>query len=160
MADLTLPGSIPGLLRRGAPVLARGKPSVVVYVDGLHVGVARDFSRARFDWVNVARHVALDLSDPIGAALATWWLGDKLGVSKRFSMVGPHVWPVDDRVKPPILGFTIGLGVVYLSKPAPARSNHERSEVLPALSAIDLASPTADIEALRAVVLHLAGLAE
>lgn len=83
-AALTLPGTIPGLLRRGSPVTLR--PRVYGDVSLMHggQGVVHDAARgvAVVDTFGgsprVVRYgredVALDLSDPTGRAHAAWWL--------------------------------------------------------------------------------------
>lgn len=82
---MTLPGSIPGLLRRGSPVIEHGAWAVVVETE-------EDCGRFRvYDGGQVgdsSRSVcALDLSDPTGRAHAAWWvLGQSAGpVSKALA---------------------------------------------------------------------------
>jgi hypothetical protein len=71
--DLTLPGSIPGLLRRGSPVThIDGSRLVVVEIDG-------DNAKLPSGWVlpsgwAFTRLLALDLTDATGRAHAAWWL--------------------------------------------------------------------------------------
>lgn len=79
MADPTLPGSIPGLLRRGSPVLvpvsrrvrAIGRLALV-----LGHGIDHDGVLVTADGPAVweaPSDVHLDLSDPTGRAHAAWW---------------------------------------------------------------------------------------
>ena len=67
MTDLTLPGDIPGLLRRGSPVThVDGSRLVVVELDG-------DDAKLPSGWA-FTRLLELDLSDATGRAHAAWWL--------------------------------------------------------------------------------------
>lgn len=72
MTDLTLPGDIPGLLRRGSPVLNEHAHGVVTDPapdDAGYICVA--------GWWGNSTHpadVALDLADATGRAHAAWWL--------------------------------------------------------------------------------------
>jgi hypothetical protein len=77
MSDLTLPGDIPGLLRRGAPVfhpsaslpgVALIAPAETVAVGVRTEGIAHVFPRVPLS------SLALDLSDPTGRAHAAWWV--------------------------------------------------------------------------------------
>lgn len=71
----TLPGDIPGLLRRGSPLRVRGARTVaVVLFDGR---VAYATKGALDD--DVLGAVALDLTDPTGRAHAAWWALDRDG---------------------------------------------------------------------------------
>lgn len=90
-SDLTLPGDIPGLLRRGSPVLRHplGSPVVPSIEAALCHGVEMRPRRggdgeelcvdlggdypAPMRWWPAAR-VSLDLTDPTGRAHAAWWL--------------------------------------------------------------------------------------
>lgn len=84
MTDLTLPGTLPGLLRRGSPVEFDGFPGVVVQEyagGGFHVT-----RYDRRDAVADADELALDLSDPTGEAHALWWLGMRCGLPLALAM--------------------------------------------------------------------------
>lgn len=83
MSDLlnTLPGDIPGLLRRGSPVQALRHPdarSTVITVTAQH-------ARVGFPWVINDEHadalwldrLVLDLTDPTGRAHAAWWVQEQ-----------------------------------------------------------------------------------
>lgn len=73
--DLTLPGSIPGLLRRGSPTVlpdgarhvVEGMAGVSAYVPGLGGGA-----------VSIDA-LSLDLTDPTGRVHAAWWAGSEPG---------------------------------------------------------------------------------
>jgi len=78
--DTTLPGTIPGLLRRCSPIIVtsgpqRGRRGVVVELlpDG-RVVVALEETETRDAAVKVLalEDIALDLSDTTGGAHATW----------------------------------------------------------------------------------------
>ena len=68
----TLPGSIPGLLRRGSPVLFGALPGVVVRTGRL--AVAWLTGDPHVDQLVQADGVALDLSDATGRAHAAWYV--------------------------------------------------------------------------------------
>lgn len=86
MTDLTLPGDIPGLLRRGSPVVAFGLRCVVLGPD--EPGRWGPWLVAsNGDWPDTMGYpaqavairscreseLALDLTDPTGRAHAAWW---------------------------------------------------------------------------------------
>jgi hypothetical protein len=79
-ADLTLPGTLPGLLRRGSPILDRNEPGVVVRLPMATLGednprVVMAFGRQGSPPLSV---LALDLTDPTGRAHAAWWARERL----------------------------------------------------------------------------------
>lgn len=77
----TLPGDIPGLLRRGSVVFyCESAPATVLVIREIRPGEAG--ASIALDGQNVLpdrcvdaefRHLALDLSDPTGRAHAAWW---------------------------------------------------------------------------------------
>lgn len=83
--DLTLPGDLPGLLRRGSPVFWRDEitPFVVAWVgpwpgsdnvaDGAIALVAPGSEPCLGMVVNACSDLTLDLTDPTGRAHAVWW---------------------------------------------------------------------------------------
>ena len=80
MITPTLPGTIPGLLRRGSPVISSEHgEGVCIFTPrpgrGPAVGFMGPGDMAQFveAWV-AAEDLALDLSDPTGRAHAAWWL--------------------------------------------------------------------------------------
>lgn len=100
MIDLTLPAKIPGLIRRGSPVIATHRTYCCI-PKGTR-GVARGLSRPRvysvaWDAQAKALHpeyadtyspaqqwtLGLDLTDETGRAHATWWLEERV-YSGRF----------------------------------------------------------------------------
>lgn len=73
MIPLTLPGSIPGLLRPRSPILYRGMTGSISAIAAERVTFALDDSVG----VPLTRDVedlSLDLSDPTGRAHAAWWV--------------------------------------------------------------------------------------
>lgn len=78
--DLLIPGSIPGLLRRGSPVVFYSvRDAVAVTVSGVVVDVGPDRATvASADRALVGSRalmdLSLDLSDATGRAHAAWWL--------------------------------------------------------------------------------------
>ena len=80
-ADLTLPGTIPGLLRRGSPVLSPGITGEVVlsreprgFIGEEPVaGALVAHPALGVQWLALD-DLALDLSDPTGRAHAAWWI--------------------------------------------------------------------------------------
>ena len=91
MSEHTLPGDIPGLLRRGSPVhargLAKGCASVVVSVSEQEATIGfTQVWKGGTPWGGDLHEdyaisqklgkLALDLSDPTGRAHAAWWLGN------------------------------------------------------------------------------------
>lgn len=71
---LTLPGDIPGLLRRGSPVLDRGSRGIYLRPDRSSNGQAH---RVALDYGALGSIplplLALDLTDATGRAHAAWW---------------------------------------------------------------------------------------
>lgn len=90
MADntLTLPGDIPGLLRRGSPVLFRDECSdwTVLCVDGDEVCAAPAGEVPLGLW-EMSDDFALDLQDPTGRAHAAWFARDGFTDSEEDRLV-------------------------------------------------------------------------
>jgi len=75
MITPTLPGTIPGLLRRGSPVIEDDR--IAVYLGADHYGYhyVADLTPKRGCGHRIVQGpVDLDLSDPTGRAHAAWWL--------------------------------------------------------------------------------------
>lgn len=70
-----LPGSLPGLLRRGSPVSVRGCPMVVLDTCDECVVVVNDDSGRPRIYEEELEDVVLDTSDPTGAFHARLWAG-------------------------------------------------------------------------------------
>ena len=84
MGDLTLPGDIPGLLRRGSPVFWRDEetPHVVLHADAVSVFAAP----VSMPSIGVQDHpdaFALDLTDATGRFHAALWLLADLNAAGR-----------------------------------------------------------------------------
>ena len=74
MNKITLPGSIPGLLRRCSPVLiGAGLEGIVRQVKDNHESLVYCFGRIDF-FRNC--EISLDLDDETGKQHAIWWLQD------------------------------------------------------------------------------------
>jgi hypothetical protein len=171
---LFLSGSIPGLLRRGAPVVPTEsgdwpdfgpdspRRGVVVAVcrPGLVV-VGVQYREYGGDGTSCPiDRLSLDLTDPAGVDVALRWCAERLGIAGR-----PAWWRWDTGE----VGWAIGrsAGVAYGTAHvfpirqydvAIERIGGQTWRTVPALADIDLADPHADARALRAIVLHLAGL--
>ena len=76
--DLTLPGTIPGLLRWCSPVINLDR-RCIVHNSAVHNGYGRINIGA--DVVVLPEEVALDLTDATGRAHAAWWLAATLGMA-------------------------------------------------------------------------------
>lgn len=128
MTALTLPGDIPGLLRRGSPVLWSTNRGVVVYVPPIERQAV--YCVLESDVITrecLYADIALDLSDPTGRAHAAWFIRDGL----------------------------IGVGWDQLLGESRITGDHARSAYEHAINCIDMLDDEIDI--LRRVVLHLAG---
>ena len=180
MADdtLTLPGDIPGLLRRGSPVtvltVALG-PAVVFRVDRDGFSVqSDDADEMDGAWGGyTGSALALDLSDPTGRAHAAWWLVATLRKQRGLPDVGPGgMWQVDlseqDHPCYWLHGPTDpGLSVNACPLDLDPDDELQASDPLVAPSLADLdpkderrlldGSRWVDAEALRRTVLHVAG---
>jgi hypothetical protein len=76
MSPLTLPGTIPGLLRRGSPVRASNDPERlgVVVGTGSSLGTLVFWHWSETTSWTLETPVDLDLTDPTGRAHAAWWV--------------------------------------------------------------------------------------
>ena len=172
----TLPATIPGLLRRGSPVIVTAGD--LIDHRGLFVGVRPDGS------VDVALDhyrgpevkggaddsMALDLTDPTGRAHAAWWLAGEPGASWALDCDGHRRWTLSGGETP-----RGGLSRSFEGIGADVRHMRQRSEPpewgydatdVPALDHLDPDDDTrlpdgsrwVDAEALRLVCLHVAGV--
>ena len=171
MSALTLPGDIDGLLRRGSPVVLAADEhwNGTSWMDPIEHGTKGLLFRPDDEplwWVAwesptgdpycldpaAAKHLALDLSDATGRAHAAWWLADRYGVARHSGVTWTYrgLWDLDgDRRR-------INFGTAH-----PGRSQLP----VPSISALDPndsrtlkdGSRWVDAEALRLVVLHVAG---
>lgn len=157
MADLTLPGTIPGLLRRGSPVIAPVSKRVRVpgrraLVEGEHLdtGLVLLADGALED----ASDLRLDLTDATGRAHAAWWLEGQ-APRWRTMMAG--------RLGGEMLRL---LECVETHKFLGSDEREARGRVRLVLNDLDPNDPRllpdgsryVDAEALRRVVLHVAGV--
>jgi hypothetical protein len=163
VSAITLPGDIPGLLRRGCPVVVADVGATLVWTDDESAEVYvldTDDDDHTFGQVESmpVQMVALDLSDEAGADRAARWLGEHKGVTAgkccpQFENRGEGAWTlIGDR----------GLMNNRVIFAAPERRTLVAEPVVrvPALASIDLAHPQADLLALRAVCLHVANRQE
>lgn len=150
---ITLPGDIPGLLRRGAPLRYYGFRAVAVAdpCSGtllLSDGVSLVKSGYFF--------VALDLSAPGGRDIAARWMAEKLGMKVGLTapvfnyidgavMGGPSGWSLEGHAD------SSGFFRAFIS--TPAAKPLKCDVVIPGLPL----DPDQGVEALRLCVLHLAG---
>ena len=167
MSLLTLPGTIPGLLRRGSPVVGwLGQRAVICGLTDDGHALVGCYDPPEFVEV-IARvrvvMLALDLSDPTGRAHAAWWLAAALGKT----VTGGALWVAyggSTRLasfRPPV-GWALqyDAGQEWFS-----RGTGWAQRVDP-LAALDSADPRllpdgsrwVDAEALRLVCLHVAGV--
>ena len=157
MADLILPGTIPGLLRRGSPVIAPVSKRVRVLgrralVEGEHLdtGLVLLADGALED----ASDLRLDLTDATGRAHAAWWLEGQ-APRWRTMMAG--------RLGGEMLRL---LECVETHKFLGSDEREARGRVRLVLNDLDPNDPRllpdgsryVDAEALRRVVLHVAGV--
>jgi len=161
MSDMTLPGNIPGLLRRGSPVvLATRTYGGSVFLDGARGVVCSDGGRVAAETLGGspvlvqtgAGDLSLDLTDANGRAHAAQWLGSQRGLSGGMAAD---------------LRRNIGGGVVLMVWAPGWRSAVWTSVEVPALANLDPndtrtlpdGSRWVDAEALRLVCLRVAGRA-
>mgnify|MGYP003559035193 CR=1 FL=1 len=161
-APLTLPGTIPGLLRRCSPVTSEdGSARGLIYA-------MPGYYRAYPDWWGVnwnyllqpcdATRLHLDLTDPTGRAHAAWWL-----VRSHHPQGGTALWRVADAglrwwrlswVSTGWGGNDGGLGSeVYAPLDVPALDHLNPDD-----TRLPDGSRWVDAEALRLACLHVAGV--
>jgi len=165
MSPLTLPGTIPGLLRRGSPViLATRTYGGSVFLDAARGVVCSDGGRVATETLGGspvlvstgAGDLALDLSDPTGRAHAAWWLAGRLYPN------GERIVSAD--VIPGVTIGPTGFGLATCDV-----MDGQRWRESPAFECTEHLNPNdprllpdgsrwVDAEALRLVCLHVAGL--
>jgi len=164
--NLTLPGSIPGLLRRGSPVLVAPEaatPRRGVVVDFAHKPagamalddylVARGAKMPR-NWM--ASNLLLDLTDATGRTHAAWWLEGQVNsigsdIKRQHSTGGRAFWMMGG-VAFHCLDDIMWRCLDAIRVPALATLDPNDPRLLPD------GSRWVDAEALRLVCLHVAGL--
>lgn len=160
MSDLTLPGTIPGLIRKCSPVRVGGRGGgVVVDKPGDKVGWFRVLCDGCEDEPDAESRscVHLDLTDATGRAHAAWWLAGGTDVYWMFCGLS-H--PADKSFGWQICG-TGGHRALYAAVDLPWQGAY-----VPSLADLDPnndrrlpdGSRWVDAEALRRVVLHVAGV--
>lgn len=179
MSRLTLPGDIEGLLRRGSPVVALGEepdadPTVAKFTEynGFPGAVLGGWCLEQD--THYLCDLALDLEDATGRAHAAWWLAERVGLDGRpydgddapvpvaLSAWWLCAWPRSYYVRVP--RWDENRRFDHLFSP----DSHIGSEGwthVPALAHLDPTDPRllpdgsrlVDAEALRLVVLHVAG---
>lgn len=168
--NLTLPGTLPGLLRRGSPV-------VMTVGTITHAGVLLSSGPYGATVAHSNGHnwrkkpikpwplerVALDLTDKTGRAHAAWWLAERLGLEAlRTGVVAIRLQDVTE-YSPDGRAVAFRTGVVWAL--GDERYDIGTPEVLAALADLDPHDPRlledgsrwVDAEALRLVALHVAG---
>lgn len=169
-SDLTLPGSIPGLVRGCTPVALTvvGDDGAATEADGVVVMLGREDSCPRTALVAVGvgeRHprrlvwrlladLALDLTDATGRAHAAWWVAGRTdGGWARYDGVAGVIWRVTAAEHP------VRQYAAMVRRSAPW-------VIVPSLSDLDPTDPRllpdgsrwVDAEALRRVVCHVTGV--
>lgn len=166
MEPITLPGNIPGLLARGAPVVLRegvwhewgeydaGDSAVVHRVGEESIEVAVWGERHGSALLDVLdSSLSLDLRDPAGVDRALRWLAERTGL--RTGLGAPSFrlpWTKSPRA---VLAF--GADAVRFDPRERTYPDEPADIVVPALASIPLDHPDADLLALVAVCLHVAG---
>jgi len=161
--SLTLPGTIPGLLRRCSPVLdpINNRTGLVM---GVPAGTARVCMVAVDSPAIVtgyhAEQLHLDLSDATGRTHACWWLSEKLGSDERTSPFA--VWQYDIGPEDPDGGMMFLFGAQDV---APSETTAEWIDLIDDMDCresntrtLEDGSRWIDVEALRRICLHVAGV--
>lgn len=156
---MTLPGSIPGLLRRGSPcLLADGRP---ITIHGVRPHGAwgatggQMFSGGELDGAKF-EGLSLDLTDATGRAHAAWWLAGALRADIAEPMSVAVTYGHPDLGAP---GFGLAIlcrydGALWRREDVPALANLDPNDE----RELPDGSRWVDAEALRLVCLHVAGL--
>ena len=166
MDQITVPGSVPGLLRLGSVVLIQigggeapgvvvrigDSPVAIVSVDGFTLTEARP------------EELSLDLTDATGRAHAAWYLGG-VGASWHLSCDGHRRWEIHGGETPRAGVMLAYEGVGAEHRRMGGRPDYDVTDV-PALDSLIPDDPRllpdgsrwVDAEALRLVVLHVAGV--
>lgn len=164
--QIILPGKIPGLLRRSSPLVGfDGQIGIVTSIDPWR---AWDTMSGRDTGFN-PKLVSLDLTDATGRAHAAWWLADRLPFDHpdRLRLRADEIeltWNMraGTKVGRTFAGWCCGKGWVDPG------SGLCVGRVVPALADLDPGgcvvlpdgSRACTVEALRRVILHVAGLEE
>jgi hypothetical protein len=103
--------------------------------------------------------VALDLRDPLGADIAARWLAERCGVDATGGLLWAYREDDDEWWLTNRDTFSAAFGGAKPTHPMNVYSGIVACVHVPALAAIDPASPDADPRALAACALHVAALA-
>lgn len=183
LANITVPGTIPGLLRRGSPIVLlteyldsyfrapAGSGGVVSFKNDERAWVALTASGTREDaFLEVAALdcIALDLTDATGRAHASWWLA-----RQQPSYHWPRHQPIETVA---FLAGSYGWCLAGMSESHrgwgyPGKVGQHVGILPPKLPCLDGLDPRdprtlndgsrlVDVEALRRVVLHTAHIPE
>lgn len=163
---ITLPGDIPGLLRRGSPHISAMVPGCGGVVLNVHPTRGADVVwRGPDSECDEAERgvplteIALDLHDATGRAHAVWWLA---GIGAAWGCVDKHqagLWLASHAPRS-------GIHARRFTAEAPKNSSIPKAYlVVPSLTDLNPNDPrtledgsrAVDAEALRRVVLHVAG---
>ena len=171
----TLPGSIPGLLRRGSPVFYRDEESswTVLCIDGDEV-CAAPVGEVPLGLWGMCDDFTLDLTDATGRAHAAWWLAGALYPECPPTDGAAVAWQLFPGQQPSS-GWWLrycargdSSGSTTVSPTFSGRWNPRMwSQHIPALAPLDPDDPRllpdgsrwVDAEALRLVCLHVAEVA-
>lgn len=160
---LLLPGTIPGLLRRGSPIvfLIEEKVGPYIFPVGSRAVVEDVISGepiVRGKHINPAA-VALDLTDATGRAHGAWWLARHPGASWHLDSAGYRRWELHGGERPQI---SVSRSWEGLGEEARRARGLWAADDCPALDELNPFDPRllldgsrwVDAEALRLVVLH------
>lgn len=171
MTAVVLPGDIPGLLRKGSPVvLATRTYGGSVFLDGARGVVCSDGGRVGTETLGGSpvlvstspRDLALDLTDATGRAHAAWWWNSR---RQRSTTASEPFFSA--MFSPSVRYLSGGRHLHAVSRPAGRPGYLATADVVPALAVLDPddgarlpdGSRWVDAEALRLVCLHVAGRA-
>lgn len=182
---ITLPGNIPGLLRRGSPVFVREDHGF--YRDGFYVGPVPNTRQDSPHHLVVVmfsdggvpglesyhiNNILLDLTDATGRAHAAWWLESRHVLRRHWPYrAGAYVsvGAMHERDKAGRCVYVnIGDVLYYVSRPVRRPGYLVSATTVPTLADLDPNDKTTlpdgsrrvDAEALRRVCLHVAGRGE
>ena len=164
LATIALPADIPGLLRRGSPIVATLRPWTgwpgLWQRDGAASLERSDGNRSVTIYVDDPRDVALDLTDATGRAHAVgWWNGKR----QRSHYISEPFF--GDMINPAVQYLSAGRHLHAVSRLVGRPGYLATADVVPVLATLDPNDPRTlpdgsrwvDAEALRLVCLHVAG---
>lgn len=178
MADLTISGAIPGLLRQGSPVWWRDEvtPYTVTWVgpwpdsDSLEDGAIALIAPGASPCIGLdtnAEDLALDLTDATGRAHVAWWLAARAGLPAFGGTEIPLAACGVTWAPEYPFGWSLRTwNINYQATFAPDARGFVATVGVPSLAGLDVRDPRllpdgsrwVDAEALRRVVLHVAGV--